>query len=111
MFVRLTPASPSRLTMSEPSSAAPSPPIHEVGPARLGDAAYEVLDSVPVRVEEGDAVPALEVLPDQVLEERRFAGARLPNDVQVRHPVPRMDSEGLDTVPPLRPAEEEKLVF
>jgi len=84
--------------------------VHEVGLALGRQPPDEVFDRVPVGVEEGEPVAALQILPDQVLEERRLAGARLADDIQVGHAVSWVHAEGLDAVTPVGAAEEEELV-
>ena len=69
--------------------------VDEVGLPTLRNVLQNVLRYVPMRVDEAQAIVPLYVGDGHVLQQGRFAGARLSYDVDVLHPVFVTDAESL----------------
>ena len=67
--------------------------IDDVMPPRRRNACRNARDKIAVRVDQGEAVAAFQVLERHVLQERRFARAGLADDVEVQETVFVLDSE------------------
>jgi len=58
-----------------------------------GDIAKKGLGHVSVRIDHREAVPVLDVLDRKVLQKRRLAGTRFPDDVDVVAAIRRLDAK------------------
>ena len=68
------------------------------------------LDQVAMRIDQREAVAALQVLKCHSLDQRRFAGAGLADDVDVRKPILSFYAEQLLTIPKIRSGEIRDIV-
>jgi hypothetical protein len=59
----------------------------------IGDASCNALHKIAVGIDEGAAAAGADVLQNQVFKKRRFAGAGLANDVEVRELASLLDAE------------------
>ena len=66
----------------------------------------DACDKIAVRINEGEAMPALQILKRHRLDQSRLAGARLPNDVDMQKAVFVFDAEDAAIV--ASPARETK---
>ena len=60
---------------------------------------------IPVRVNQAEAESGPCILKRHVEQERRLAGASLPNDLEMREPVPQANTERLVAIPSVGQAE------
>ena len=65
--------------------------IHHVARSPGRDVLQNIRRQVPVRVDEGDAPPVLDVLQDEIAEQGRLAGSCLPYDIDMLAPGWRVD--------------------
>ena len=64
---------------------------------------HDPLDQVAVWIDEHQPFAGFDIGEDEPLEQRRFSGARLPDDVHVRKPIGLLDAENPPVIAGISP--------